>query len=75
MTAEERGQLKAARQKVAQDPKVKEAEEKFRQASREFHATMKEALLAADPSLGPVLEKLQKRHKKAHRKHAPKAGI
>jgi hypothetical protein len=59
LTEDERARLKAAHQKAMADPAVRAAREKFRQARREFRETMRPALLKADPSLQPILEKMR----------------
>jgi|SRR5947209_1985302 len=60
LSPEEREKLKAARQKAMQDPSVQAAHEKMRQARREFMASMRAAMLKADPAIQPVLEKIPK---------------
>jgi hypothetical protein len=59
LNEEERAKLKAAHQKVMADPAVRAAREKLRQARREFREVMRPALLKADPSLQPILEKMR----------------
>ena len=59
LNEEERTKLKAAHQKVMADPAVRAAREKLRQARREFREIMRPALLKADPSLQPILEKMR----------------
>jgi Spy/CpxP family protein refolding chaperone len=59
LTDEERGKLKAAHQKAMEDPAVRAAQEKLRQARREFREVMRPALLKADPSIQPILEKMR----------------
>ena len=59
LTEEERGRLRAAHQKAMADPAVRAAREKLRQARREFRELMRPALLKADPSLQPILDKLR----------------
>lgn len=59
LTEDERIRLRAAHQKALQDPNVQAAREKLRQARREFREVMRSALLKADPSLQPVLDKLR----------------
>jgi hypothetical protein len=56
---EERAKLKAAHQKAMADPAVWAAREKLRQARREFREVMRPALLRADPSIQPILEKMR----------------
>jgi hypothetical protein len=59
LTEDERGRLRAAYQKASQDPAVQAAREKLKQARREFREVMRPALLKADPSVQPILEKLR----------------
>jgi len=59
LTEEERTRLRAAYQTAAQDPAVQAAREKLKQARREFREVMRPALLKADPSIEPILEKLR----------------
>ncbi len=64
----DRQKLMAAREKTKSDPAVQAAEakkaaaktpEERRTATEEFHKVMKEALLKADPTLGPILEQMK----------------
>lgn len=59
LTEDERARLRAAHQKAMQDPAVQAAREKLRQARREFREVMRPALLKADPSVQPILDKLR----------------
>jgi hypothetical protein len=59
LTEEERGRLRAAHEKAMADPAVQAAREKLRQARREFKDVMRPALLKADPSIQPILDKLR----------------
>jgi hypothetical protein len=59
LSEDERTRLRAAYQKAAQDPAVQAAREKLKQARREFREVMRPALLKADPSVQPILEKLR----------------
>ena len=59
LTEEERAKLKAAHQKAMEDPAVRAAQEKLKQARREFREVMRPALLKADPSIQPILEKMR----------------
>ena len=56
---EERSKLKAAHQIAMADPAVRAAREKLKQARREFREVMRPALLKADPSIQPILEKMR----------------
>jgi hypothetical protein len=59
LSDEERSKLKAAHQKAMADPAVRTARDKLRQARREFREVLRPALLKADPSLQPILEKMR----------------
>ena len=59
LTEDERARLRAAHQKALMDPEVRAAREKLRQARREFRELMRPALLKADPSIQPILDKLR----------------
>ena len=51
--------FKAAHQKALQDPAVKAAEATRATDKKGFHKVMREAMLRADPSVGPILEKMR----------------
>lgn len=59
LNEEDRSKLKAAYQKAMADPAVQAARDRLRQARREFQAVMRPALLKADPSVQPILEKMR----------------
>jgi hypothetical protein len=59
LTEDERARLRAAHQKAMMDPAVQAAREKLRQARREFREILRPALLKADPSIQPILDKLR----------------
>src|SRR6266850_8311977 len=59
LSEEERSKLKAAHQKAMADPAVRAARDRLRQARREFREVMRPALLKADPSIQPILEKMR----------------
>ena len=59
LNEDERSKLKAAHQKAMADPAVRAARDRLRQARREFRDVMRTALLKADPSLQPILEKMR----------------
>jgi hypothetical protein len=42
-----------------QDPAVQAAREKLRQARREFRELLRPALLKADPTIQPILDKMR----------------
>jgi hypothetical protein len=67
LTPEQKQQLKAAREKAKDDPAVQAAREKMRNAqgpeakrdaARDMLESGKAAMLKADPTLGPLLDKL-----------------
>jgi hypothetical protein len=59
LSEEERAKLKAAHQKAMADPAVRAARDKLRQARREFREVLRPALLKADPSVQPILERMR----------------
>ena len=69
LSPDEREKMKAAEQKAMQDPTVQAAKEKMRQASKEFQDTMRAALLKADPSIQPILDKMPMRSMGEHHEH------
>jgi len=42
-----------------QDPKVQEAQKALMEAQKAFMDTLEQAMLAADPTIGPLLEKMR----------------
>ncbi len=60
LSPEEQAKLKAAREKAMQDPSVEAAHEKMRQARKDFMTAMHGAMVKADPSIQPVLDKIPK---------------
>jgi hypothetical protein len=60
LSADERQKLMAARQSAMQDPAVKSARDKMQAVSKEMHEAMEAAMLKADPSLKPILDKMPK---------------
>ncbi len=59
LTPDERQKLMAAQQKIKEKPEVKAAEEKRRVALQQFTKTLREAMLAADPSVAPLLDQME----------------
>ena len=59
LTEDERAKLRAAHQKAMADPAVQAARERLKQARREFREVMRPALLKADPSIQPILDKMR----------------
>jgi len=65
LTPEERQQLMAARQKAEADPAVATAKQNAEAAMKQMREAMKSAMLKADPTIGPVLEKMEAARKNA----------
>jgi hypothetical protein len=59
LNEEERAKLRAAHQQAMADPDVQAARDRLRQARREFREIMRPAMLKADPSIQPILDKLR----------------
>lgn len=57
---DEQVRLRAAHEKALQDQQVRAAHERLQQARREFRDVMGPALLRADPSVQPILEKMRR---------------
>ena len=60
LSPEERQKLQAAHQKAMQDPAVQSAQEKMKQARKEFRDSMRAAMLKSDPSVQSILDKMPK---------------
>jgi hypothetical protein len=58
LSPDDRQKLQSARQKAMQDPAVQAAHDKMRQAHKEFRDAMRAAMLKADPSIQPILNKI-----------------
>jgi membrane-bound lytic murein transglycosylase B len=59
LSEEDRAKLRAAHQKAMADPAVRAAQEKLKQARREFRELMRPAMLKADPSIQAIFDKLR----------------
>ena len=69
LTPEERQKLRAAHQAAMQDPSVKAAEaEKAgdRKDKRAYRETMRAAMIKADPSVQPILDKMKEERREEH---------
>jgi membrane protein involved in colicin uptake len=65
LSQEEKDKLRAASEKAGQDPKVQAARTKMEAVAKEFRDAMQAAQIAADPSVEPILKKLQEAREKA----------
>jgi Spy/CpxP family protein refolding chaperone len=63
LSADERQKLHAAHQKAVQDPAVRATHDKMRPARRDFRDATRSAMLKADPSIQPILDKMPKGEK------------
>ena len=59
LSPEEQQILRAAREKALSEPAVQAARAKRDQALREFRAALLTGLLKSDPTIGPVIRKMQ----------------
>jgi hypothetical protein len=59
LSEEDRAKLRAAHEKAMADPAVQAARDRLRQARREFRELMRPAMLKADPTIQPILDKLR----------------
>jgi len=69
LTEDEKAKFTAASETARKDPKVVAAQEKLTAAMKESRETLDAAILAADPSVEPVLKKLQEAAEKARAAH------
>jgi hypothetical protein len=63
LPAEERAKLRAAHEIAIRDPAVRAARQQRTRANKKYHDALRAAMLKADPSLQPILDKID-RHKK-----------
>ncbi len=61
LSSDERIKLRAANQKAMADPAVQAAKERAKQAMKDFRSLKRAALLRADPTLQPILDKIPER--------------
>ena len=59
LSEEDRAKLRAAHQKAMADPAVRAAQERLKQARREFREVMRPAMLKADPTIQAIFDKLR----------------
>ena len=77
LTPAERDQLMEANKKIMEDPALVEARQKAEAANKAFMEARRAALLKADPTLGPILDKIEAAMKanmpQGHPEHEKKA--
>jgi hypothetical protein len=59
LSPDERTKLRAAHQQAMADPAVQAAKDRQRQAHREFQELRRQKMIQADPSVQPILDKIQ----------------
>lgn len=59
LSPDERTKLRAARQQAMADPAVRAAQDRQRQAHREFQELRRQKMIQADPSVQPILDKIK----------------
>jgi hypothetical protein len=64
LSMEEQARFRSAHDMALRDPALAATRERYEQARNEYRSKLREALLKADPSVQPILEKVRrKRHK------------
>jgi hypothetical protein len=66
LPAADRAKLHTAHEIAMRDPKVRAAREQRNRANKKYHAALRAAMLKADPSLQPILGRIDQ-HKKDSR--------
>ena len=61
LTADERAKFKAAHKQAMADPAVQAAKNRRQQAAKDFRDLKRAAMLRADPSIQPILDKIPAR--------------
>ena len=61
LSTDERAKLRAAHQKAIADPAFQAAKDRRRQAMKDFRDARRAALLRADPTIQPILDKIPNR--------------
>ena len=63
----EKVKLKAVHALAMEDPAVRAADEKRKQAEKDFHDILRAAMLKIDPTVRPILDKMPEPKKHHHR--------
>jgi len=64
LSLEEQSKLRSAHDMAMRDPALVQSRARYEQARKEFRDKLRDALLKADPSVQPILEKAQRqRHR------------
>ena len=68
LSREEQARFRSAHDMAMRDPALAATRQRYEQARNEFRSKLREALLKADPSVQPILEKVRRhRHKDQRR--------
>ena len=59
LSLEEQAKLRSAHDVALRDPALAQSRERFEQARKDFRDRLRDALLKADPSVQPILEKVR----------------
>lgn len=68
---DERAKLRSAHQTAISDPAVAQSRERFEQARKDFRDKLRDALLKADPSVQPILEKVRRKKHEERKTKTP----
>jgi len=60
LSLEEQAKLRSAHDMAMRDPALMQSRARYEQARKEFRDKLRDALLKADPSVQPILEKAQR---------------
>ena len=63
LSGEERARLQSAHLAALRDPALRQSRERFQQAKKEYRDKLRDALLKADPSVQPILEKVRRQRR------------
>ncbi len=71
LSVDERAKLRSAHQTAISDPTVAQSRERYEQARKDFRDKLRDALLKADPSVQPILEKVRRKKHEERRTKTP----
>lgn len=64
LSMEEQARFRSAHDMALRDPSVAATRQRYEQARNEYRSKLREALLKADPSVQPILEKVRRQRQK-----------
>jgi hypothetical protein len=68
LSMEEQARFRSAHDMAMRDPALAATRQRYEQARNEFRSKLREALLKADPSVQPILEKVRRQRHKDQRR-------